>query len=568
MDTMTPVTWGGTPEGSDPSAAPVGLQRDAPPSTVDRIDSEDLRPRPRGLGARIAVNPEHVPPHSDEAEISVLGGMLLEPEAVEKAVTLLSEDDLFQPAHRHIFRAIRTLYEAGSDPSDAMAVREELRGAGVFEEAGGSDYLAKIVEIVPTAANLPYHARVVVQHANRRRLIEAAQEIAREAYSPNGKSSGDLVGWAAAAVAACAKPETDRGLRLVDDLEMEERPEPDWLVDGMLPSRGLGVLYGAPGCGKGFVALDLAFSLATGTRWMGREVTRGPVVYLAAEGSAGLGARIRAWKIEADWFGRAGVHFVSETISLLDAGAISKLIARLLTLPEAPVLLVVDTVARTMIGGDENSTRDMSLYVAGADRIREETGAAVLLVHHTNKGGEQERGNTALRGAADVMMALRKDDPLLRLECSKQREAEEFDPVVLRIVSKGESAVAITANEAWQLQQDEMTENERSALESLSRDFLEDGAAASAWCKACGIPERSFFRARTALVRKGYAEQKGTGRGARYVLAEKGKEAFTANCQLTANSLPGSDPKSLPASHTPIRGGRQVAGWPEEEEAR
>ncbi len=124
---------------------------------------------------------ERVPPHSDEAEVSVLGGMLLEETAADRAMETLAEDDFYHPAHRRIFGAISHLRDQGHSP-DALAVREELRRRGELEEAGGAEYLARIVDIVPTAANLPYHARIVLDAAVKRRLITAGTEIVGEAF--------------------------------------------------------------------------------------------------------------------------------------------------------------------------------------------------------------------------------------------------------------------------------------------------------------------------------------------------------------------------------------------------
>lgn len=124
---------------------------------------------------------DRVSPHSDEAEISVLGAMLLEETAADRAMEILTEDDFHHPAHRHIFRAASSIRNQGHAP-DALAVREELRRIGSLDEAGGGEYLARIVDIVPTAANLPYHARIVQDLAVKRRLIRAGTEIVSEAY--------------------------------------------------------------------------------------------------------------------------------------------------------------------------------------------------------------------------------------------------------------------------------------------------------------------------------------------------------------------------------------------------
>ncbi len=130
---------------------------------------------------------ERVPPHSDEAEISVLGGMLLEETAADRAMELLDQEDFYHPAHRRIFAAINDLRDQGHAP-DALAVREELNRVGALEEAGGEEYLARIVEIVPTAANMDYHARLVLDSAIKRRLILAGTDIATEAYRSTDRS--------------------------------------------------------------------------------------------------------------------------------------------------------------------------------------------------------------------------------------------------------------------------------------------------------------------------------------------------------------------------------------------
>ena len=124
---------------------------------------------------------ERVPPHSDEAEISILGGMMIEESAVDRAMELLSADDFYHPAHRLIFGAIVALRDQGHAP-DFLSVREELRRSGRLEPAGGSEYLARIVDIVPTAANLVYHARIVLDHSVKRSLIAAGTRVVSEAY--------------------------------------------------------------------------------------------------------------------------------------------------------------------------------------------------------------------------------------------------------------------------------------------------------------------------------------------------------------------------------------------------
>ncbi len=137
----------------------------------------------RGIG--------RIPPHSDEAEISVLGGMLLEETAVDRAMEILVDDDFYHPAHRRIFDAIVSLRDQGFAP-DVLAVREELVRKGHLAEVGGEDYLARIIEIVPTAANLSYHARIVLDTAVKRRLIAVGTDLVQEAFE-SSQESDDLL---------------------------------------------------------------------------------------------------------------------------------------------------------------------------------------------------------------------------------------------------------------------------------------------------------------------------------------------------------------------------------------
>jgi replicative DNA helicase len=124
---------------------------------------------------------DRTPPHSDEAEISVLGGMLIEETAADYAMEKLVDDDFYHPAHRLIFEAIMRLRDQGHAP-DALAVREELQRHGNLDKAGGSEYLARIVEIVPTAANIAYHAKVVLDNSVKRRLISVGTRVVGETY--------------------------------------------------------------------------------------------------------------------------------------------------------------------------------------------------------------------------------------------------------------------------------------------------------------------------------------------------------------------------------------------------
>lgn len=150
---------------------------------------DNVRAAVADLPGRIPAN--RVPPHSDEAEISVLGAMLLEESAVDQAMEILVDEDFYHPANRLIFDAIIALRDQGHSP-DALAVREELALREELDRIGGEDTIARIVETVPTAANLAYHAQIVLDTAVKRRLISVGTEIAGTAYG-SAERADDLL---------------------------------------------------------------------------------------------------------------------------------------------------------------------------------------------------------------------------------------------------------------------------------------------------------------------------------------------------------------------------------------
>ena len=132
------------------------------------------------------------PPFSPEAEASVLGGMLIDGAAVAKAVEAVDDSMFYREAHRRLFRAMTRLFEQGS-VVDVITVSEELKKGNDLEQAGGLEYLATLLEAVPTAANLDYHARIVREKALLRRLIDAAHAIERDVHEPGERSVEEVL---------------------------------------------------------------------------------------------------------------------------------------------------------------------------------------------------------------------------------------------------------------------------------------------------------------------------------------------------------------------------------------
>jgi replicative DNA helicase len=126
------------------------------------------------------------PPYSPQAEMAVLGGMLIDPDAVVKAVEIVDDSMFYREAHRRLFRALLRIWQRG-DVIDEVTVTEELTKAGDFEAVGGIPFLASLWDATPTAANIEYHAHIVREKGVLRRLIEAASGIIQDTYTWQGE---------------------------------------------------------------------------------------------------------------------------------------------------------------------------------------------------------------------------------------------------------------------------------------------------------------------------------------------------------------------------------------------
>jgi replicative DNA helicase len=127
-------------------------------------------------------------PWSNDAEQAVLGAMLLDQDAALKAAELLDDSMFYKESHRILFRAMASLTERG-DVIDPVTLREELVQRGDLDRAGGMEYIAALIDVVPTAANIEHHTRIVRDKAVLRRLVEAATEIIQDVYDARGDST-------------------------------------------------------------------------------------------------------------------------------------------------------------------------------------------------------------------------------------------------------------------------------------------------------------------------------------------------------------------------------------------
>lgn len=187
------------------------------------------------------------------------------------------------------------------------------------------------------------------------------------------------------------------------------------VVEGVITEAGTSIWYGESNSGKTYLVLHLAYCVSTGTRFFGKRVERGAVIYIAAEGAGSVKRRVAAFeKHHAQPFGSFGL--ISTSLTLMDPSAdvedlIDLIKERASEIGEIVQLIVVDTVARAMGGANENASEDMSRLVAAFDRIRDETGAHVLGIHHSGKDtGKGARGHSSLRAAVDTEVEVTADE--------------------------------------------------------------------------------------------------------------------------------------------------------------
>lgn len=219
--------------------------------------------------------------------------------------------------------------------------------------------------------------------------------------------------------------------------ELEHLPPPEWLIKGMITEGGLSLFWSGSDSYKTFVAIDIAMCIATGSPWHGREVRAGHVVYVAAEDEGGVKLRMIGWRdTRGKALPRANLTIMRDGISLATADG-DKLVNSILAHPEKPKLIIIDTLQRTFGVGNENQTQDMNAYVLAADRLRRATGANVMIIHHSGRNVEQERGNLALRGACDTIITVKRTNDKIKLinkpPKGKQKNSEPFEDINLRM---------------------------------------------------------------------------------------------------------------------------------------
>lgn len=228
---------------------------------------------------------------------------------------------------------------------------------------------------------------------------------------------------------------------LYDSKRLDDIEPPVALIPGWLTKNSLARLVGEPGTGKSFVALEWAAAVGSGGMYEGKTAAKGEVLYVVAEGTSGIQKRVRAWEKHN---GRVmeGVFFYPAPVQIMGSGgdgSHDSLWKSMVALARRRKfsLIVLDTQSRVTVGVEENSNTEMGRVVDRLDDLRARSGACVLLVHHTSKGGDTGRGAGVVTGALQSeFMLTRSNDgegKVLKLENTKEKDEADGSTRYLRM---------------------------------------------------------------------------------------------------------------------------------------
>ena len=396
-----------------------------------------------------------VPPHSIEAESSVLGGLLLDNNAWDRVGDLLKDGDFYRYEHKLIYAAIGGLINA-SKPADVITVYEQLQGLGKAEEIGGLGYLNNLAQYVPSASNIRRYAEIVRERAILRKLVTASDEIATNAFNPQGKPVDKILDEAEQKIFNIGEEGSrmKQGFQAMDSLvvqlldrvqEMADNPNdvtgvPTGFIDldrmtAGLQAGDLVVLAARPSMGKTAFAINIAEHVALNEGL--------PVAVFSMEmGAAQLAVRIvgsigridqghlRTGKLtDEEWprlteaierLRNVSLH-IDETPGLTPAELRAN--ARRLARQCGKLGLIVVDYLQLMSGsssGDENRATELGEISRGLKALAKELQCPVIALSQLNRSVEQRtdkrpmmsdlRESGAIEQDADIIMFIYRDD--------------------------------------------------------------------------------------------------------------------------------------------------------------
>jgi len=307
---------------------------------------------------------------------------------------------------------------------------------------------------------------------------------------------------------------------------------PRWLIKGLIETPATGVIFGASGAGKSFIAVDLAGSCAAGVEWAGREVASpGPVYYIAGEGRGPLLRRFQGWQLDRKVTIPADRLFISSSrIELDDRGATgvkNEIEQRAKETGASPSLIIIDTMARALpSGSDENSAKDVGDFINTVDQIRDLFNCVVLIIHHSgHMEDKRARGSSALRAAMDIELCITKREGARIAEWTKLKDLpeeprpQEFVLGRVLVSAEEDGELISSAVVSWQGQSARrtaiaLTRTENLGLNTLTNTIVKEGSSSTSldawrevfysqhWGDSDAGKQKAFRRVRESLAGK------------------------------------------------------------------
>lgn len=268
--------------------------------------------------------------------------------------------------------------------------------------------------------------------------------------------------------------------------ELGEMPPPRWMISEMFEANSLVMVAGPPGSYKSFLVLDWLLCMSCGRDWNNRATEEAKVLYVLGEGRSSLLKRIQTWmhynRLTPGEKLKLTTNFkvTFEVPQMAQKASVDNMLVSLQGENFQPTVIAIDTFARSFVGMDENSQKDVGLWVESADRLRS-AGFTVIFLHHTAKNtefGVRYRGSTAILGAMDTAMTLVRETDIahgVKLMVTKQKDHDEGDPlfftrVVVTPPGMTEGSIVLTPT----VKMDERFTEEGQKLDKMVDDLMAD----------------------------------------------------------------------------------------------
>jgi replicative DNA helicase len=363
---------------------------------------------------------EHVPPHDLGAEQCVLGAMMLNPAAANRAVELLRSGDFYRPAHGIVFAAVAAAV-AEREPVDALAIAARLDASGELSRVGGANALHDLVACVPTAASIGWYARIVTDRSRMRQLVEAGVKISQLGYELD-RDPGDAAAIAGKVLADATAVRSDVELMALADvispaLDAIEKSSDrgttpglstgiDALDDTLGGLRGgqLVVIAGRPGMGKSILGVEWARQTAVlggkPAALFSLEMSRNEVFnrLISAHAGISLGAITKGHLSQRDWDTVASVSgrmsnaplYIDDSAPLTLADLVARARRRHSQSPLA--LIVVDYLQLMTLGRKvDNRQQEVAELSRGLKLLAKELNCPVVAAAQLNRGVEMRQ---------------------------------------------------------------------------------------------------------------------------------------------------------------------------------